>query len=112
MCDIFDTSDRIYGVGRVVTVNSRGFLAPRGIQVLLSAFMMIRDRDYHLFPPFEHHGLPVMKHFDAAVAQGYELADFPIDEYVHHLGRGTAMRYGYGLGLKSKIEFLLNKLGL
>jgi hypothetical protein len=74
--------------------------------------MMLRVRDYHLFPPFEHHGMPTLKHFSAAVAQGYELADFPTREYVRHFGRGTAMRYGYGLGLKSKVDFLLNKLGL
>jgi len=112
MCDIFDKSDRIYGVGRVATVNSRGFAAPRGIRVLVSAFMMLRVRYYHLFPPLEHHGLPVMRHFNGAVARGYELADFPVDKYVHHFGRGTAGRYGYGLGLESKIEFLLNKVGL
>lgn len=112
MCDIFDTSDRIYGVGRVATVNRRGFSAPEGIRVLVSAFMMLRVCDYHLFPPFEHHGLPVLKHFSAAVAQGHELADFPVDEYVHHFGCGTAGRYGYGLGLKSKADFVLNKLGI
>jgi hypothetical protein len=112
MCDIFDMSDRIYGVGCVATVNHRGFPAPQGRRVLVSAFMMLRVRDYRLFPPFEHHGLPVMKHFRAAAAQGYELADFPVNEYVHHFGRGTAGLYGYGLGLKSKLEFLLNKVGL
>jgi hypothetical protein len=74
--------------------------------------MMIRARDYHLFPPFEHHGLPAMKHFSGAVARGYDLANFPIQQYVHHLGGGTARRYGYGLGLRSKVEFLLNKLGM
>jgi hypothetical protein len=112
MCIIFDRSDRIYGVGQISTVNSRGFPAPQGIRVLATAFMMLRVRDYHLFPPFEHHGMPTMKHFKAAVGQGYELADFPTGQYVHHFGRGTAGRYGYGLGLKSKVEFLLNKLGL
>jgi hypothetical protein len=112
MCEIFDTSDRIYGVGRVSSVNSRGFPAQQSIQVLVSAFMMLRVRDYHLFPPFEHHGMPTMRHFNAAVAQGYELANFPIKQYVHHFARGTAARYGYGLGLKSKVDFVLNKLGL
>jgi len=112
MCDTFEKSDRIYGVGQVITVNSRGFPAPQGIRVLVSAFMMLRVRDYHLFPRFEHHGLPVMRHFNAAVAQGYELEDFPISKYVHHFLHGTAVRYGYGLGLKSKVDFVLNKLGL
>jgi hypothetical protein len=112
MCEIFDRSDRIYGVGPVFAVSKRGFWASQGIRVVASAFMMLRVCDYHLFPPFEHHGMPTMKHFSAAVAQGYELADFPTREYVRHFGRGTAMRYGYGLGLKSKVDFLLNKLGL
>jgi hypothetical protein len=113
MCDLFDMSERIYGVGYVGSVNRWGFSpAPRGTRVLAPAFMMIRVRDYHMFPPFEHHGMPVMKHFKAAAVRGYELADFPINEYIEHFGRGTAARYGYGLGLQSKVEFLLNKLGL
>jgi len=112
ICDILDTSNRIYGVGCVATVNRRGFPAPRGTRVLVSAYMMLRTCDYQLFPPLEHHGMPTMKHFDGAAAKGYELASFPMGEYVHHHGRGTAGRYGYGLGLKSKVDFLLNKLGL
>jgi hypothetical protein len=112
MCDVFDSSDRIYGVSRVGTLNRWGFLSAGGTPVLASCYMMIRTRDYNLFPAFEHHGQPGLRHFGAAVAEGYELREFPVNEYVHHLGRGTAMRYGYGLGLKSKVEFLLNKLGL
>jgi hypothetical protein len=110
MCDIFDTSDRIYGVGHAGTANRWGFAAPDGKRVLASYCMMIRVRNYHLFPPFEHHGLPVMRNLRAAGAQGYELKNFPIREYVYHLGRGTAMRYGYGLGIRSKVEYVLNKL--
>jgi hypothetical protein len=45
----------------------------------------------------------------SAKKRGYNLLDFPIDEYVIHMGRGTSSRYGYGLGLRSIIDFILNK---
>jgi glycosyltransferase involved in cell wall biosynthesis len=112
MCKIFDKSERIYGVGVIGIVNRRGFRAREGTQNLAPQMMMIRVGDYHLFSPFEHHGNPTFQHFRAAVANGFELADFPIHEYIQHYGSGTAGRYGYGLGLKSKANFLLNKLGL
>ena len=58
------------------------------------------------------HGLPVLHNFRAAARAGYEVVPFPVQDYVRHLGRGTVSRFGYSLGLRSKLDFLLNKLGL
>ncbi len=103
--------DEVYGVGRITHVNRRGFAAKSGIPVLVSAYMMIKRRLYLDLPPFVHHGLPVLANFSAAAQRGHTLESYPIDEFVNHLGRGTAERYGYGLGLRSRLDYLLNKLG-
>lgn len=105
------TSERHYGAGRVTRANRRGFVDARGTPVLASAYMLLRRDVYHRLPPFVHHGLPALRNFQAAAQQGYTLAPFPIGDYVEHLGRGTAERYGYGLGLKGKLDYVLNKLG-
>ena len=102
-----------YGAGRVVTVNRRGFADPKGpIPVPASAYMMLRRALYLQLPPFIHHGLPVLQNCAAAARQGYRLVDVPVEDYVTHFGRGTAERYGYGLGLRSRLDYLLNRLGL
>ena len=104
--------ENVYGVGRIANVNKRGFADRSGISVLVSAFMLIDRNVYLRLPPFVHHGLPALNNFRAAAEQGYTLESFPVEDYVTHLGRGTAERYGYGLGLRSRLDFLLNKLGL
>jgi hypothetical protein len=42
---------------------------------------------------------------------GYILKSFPIENFIDHRWRGTASRFGYGLGWRGKIDFVLNKLG-
>lgn len=105
-------SDKVYAIGRMDRVNNRGFHSDKGTPIVLSPYMMLRRKLYHVFPPFEHRGMPTLKNFAAAQRQGYVLKNFPIEEYIAHFGRGTASRYGYGLGMRGKIDFVLNKLGL
>ena len=100
-----------YGSGHVVRANHRGFRDERGAPVLASAHMLLKRDVYHRLPPFIHHGLPALRNFEAAAEQGYELVPFPLEDFVLHKGRGTAERFGYGLGLRSKLDFVLNKLG-
>lgn len=102
----------VYGVGKVAEVNERGFAARRGIPVLVSAYMLIDRERYLNLPPFVHHGLPALENFRSAAEAGYRLKSYPVDEYIEHFGRGTAERYGYGLGWKGRLDYLLNKLGL
>lgn len=108
---LFGDDPATYGVGQVVRANHRGFADARGVPVLASAYMLLDRARYHTLPPFIHHGLPVLQNLTAAHEQRLALKSFPIETYVDHLGRGTAARYGYGLGLRSRLDYLLNKLG-
>jgi GT2 family glycosyltransferase len=106
------TSERMYGVGRIDTVNRRGFHSAKGTPIILSPYMMLRRKPYFEFPPFEHRGMPTLRNFSAAQRHGYMLKSFPVETYIAHAGRGTASRYGYGLGVRGRIDYVLNKFGL
>lgn len=101
-----------YGAGRVLTVNSRGFSSDDGIPILWAPYMLIDRTIYRNLPPFEHHGVPVLTNMEAAEERGYRLVKYPVEDYVDHLGRGTASKYGYNLGLKSRLDHLLHRLGI
>ena len=112
MLDEMNRGEDVYGVGRIGTVNKRGFPAQDGTKILISAYMMLRTRIYPKLLPFVHHGMPTLDNFGDAVAKGYRLIGLDMDSYIHHRGRGTASRFGYGLGLRGKIDYALNKVGL
>jgi len=105
-------SQKVYAVGRNDTVNKRGFHSDKGTRIVLSPYMLLRRKIYNELPPFEHRGMPTLRNFAAAQRQGYELKSFPVEKYIAHFGRGTASRYGYGLGMRGKVDYVLNKLGL
>ena len=111
MMEELESSATAYGIGRQIMVNKRGFSAETGVTLLAPAYMMLRRDLYRNFPPFEHHGQPVLKNFIAAQQMGYTLKSFPIEDFIDHRWRGTASRFGYGLGWRGKIDFVLNKLG-
>lgn len=104
-------SDKIFGVGKIQILNKRGFPSKEGIESLMTAFMMIKREVYFKFSSFEHHGAPVLKNFTEAQVSGFKLKSFPIENFVKHKYRGTASRFGYGLGIKAKLDYILNKLG-
>jgi len=106
-----ESSKTTYGIGRQIKVNKRGFLSETGTTILTPAYIMLRRCLYSCFPPFEHHGQPVMKNFIVAQQKGYKLEAFPIEDFIDHRWRGTASRFGYGLGWGGKKDYLLNKLG-
>jgi GT2 family glycosyltransferase len=108
----FDDGENIYGVGQVDRVNKRGFRSESGEPILLSSYMVLRTKIYFTLPPFEHHGMPTLKNFTAARKRGYVLRNFPVASFIEHHGRGTASRFGYGLGLSGRINYLLNKIGV
>ena len=112
MSGILSDGSEVYGVGRVGTVNKRGFHSVHGTEILFSPYMMVRRAMYVELPPFEHHGAPTMKNFSAAAKRGWRLAAFPVEESIEHLGRGTSGVFGYGLGLRGIWEHLLNKAGI
>jgi hypothetical protein len=113
MIAALEADPQAYGAGRIVEVDRRrGFRKPGGMPVLVTPYMLLRRDFYFRLPPFIHHGLPTIQNFRAAEQAGYRLIPFPIETYVHHLGRGTAARYGYGLGWRSRLAYLLERLGL
>ncbi len=101
-----------YALGQVVHCNKRGFKDPDGIPVVLTPYLLMKTAPYKKFTPFRHHGQPVLFNFKQAQEENYSLIDFPMEEYIDHKWRGTATKYGYKLGLRGKIDYLLNKLGL
>ncbi len=109
----FAADPRLYVLGQLFLVDKRGFVGPRGtIPVPHSAHMMLRRSSYLALPPFAHHGLPVLRNLRAAHAAALTVAAHPIEQAVWHKGRGTAGRYGYGLGWRSRLDYLLHRLGL
>lgn len=102
----------VYGVGEFLRVNKRGFKSEEGISILMTPHMLLKRKIYLKLPPFKHHGQPTLENYTAAHQKGYELRQFQISDYIYHHWRGTSNRFGYGLGLKGKIDFILNKLGI
>jgi GT2 family glycosyltransferase len=104
-----------YAVGKMTWMNARGFDLPAdagGMPYIRPICMLIKREHYLVLPPFERHGAPCLKNMVAARRNNLELIDFPIESYVLHEGRGTATRHGYRLGLKGKLNHLLNRIGL
>ena len=115
MVETANNNERGYAVGKKTHMNKRGFDVserPESIPYIRPICMLLRREFYRTLPPFQHHGAPCLKNMRAAVDQGYLLSDFPIFDYITHKGRGTASRFGYGLGIRGKIDYILNKLGL
>jgi glycosyltransferase involved in cell wall biosynthesis len=104
-----------YAVGKMTWMNERGFDVPEhagGHPYIRPTCMVIKRELYLTLPPFERHGAPCLKNMLAARQKRLGLIDFPIEDYVLHEGRGTADRHGYRLGLKGKVNHILNRFGL
>jgi GT2 family glycosyltransferase len=103
-----------YAIGKRVFMNKRGYdvSEERAVTPYIRPMFMLIDRDrYFSLPPFQHHGTPCLANMTAAHRRGFKLIDFPVEEYVRHDGRGTAGKYGYGLGWRGKLNHLFNKIG-
>ncbi len=107
--------DRTYAAGKRIFMNSRGFdvaPGPDAHPYIRPICMLIRRERYLSLPPFRRHGAPCLDNMRAATAAGLLLAHVPVDDYIVHEGRGTAGRFGYGLGWRGKLNHLLNRLGM
>ena len=115
MVALLEEQDCSYAVGKRVFMNKRGFDVPAqgtAIPYIRPMFMLLKREHYMTLPPFFHHGTPCLANMQGAGNRGLQLIDFPVNDFVTHDGRGTAGRYGYGLGWRGKLNFLLNKVGL
>ena len=105
-----------YAVGKRAWMDRRGFdlspETPGAIPYVRPICMLIRRTTYLSLPKAEHHGAPLLANMREAARRGHLLINFPIEDYVLHKGRGTAQQFGYGLGWKGKVNFLLHKLRL
>ena len=110
--EILSSDKKNYALGRMIKTNERGFKDLGGIPIIVTPYLLMKTGPYSDFPPFIHHGQPVLHNFREAQKKGMKLIDFPMHDYIDHLWRGTASKYGYGLGLRGKFEYLLNKIGL
>ncbi|HAH52491.1 MAG TPA: hypothetical protein DCL80_15040 [Balneola sp.] len=111
--DEFISSEReIYGMGEIIKANKRGYKSETGKEILLTPYMLINTDLYSSLRPFIHHGQPTLHNFSDAASKGFTLKAYKISDYIDHIWRGTADRFGYGLGFKGKLDYLLNKLGL
>ncbi len=115
LLEALHSDERTYAAGKRIFMNSRGFdvsPGPRSHPYVRPICMVLRRRTYLALPPFRRHGAPCLHNMRAAVATGLHLAHVPVEEYVQHEGRGTAGRYGYGLGWRGKLNHVLNRLGV
>ena len=104
-----------YAAGKKIWMNRRGFDVPEtahGDSYIRPICMLLRRSMYFTLPHFERHGAPCLANMRAASARGLELIDFPVEEFIHHEGRGTASRHGYRLGWQGRLNYLLHRLGL
>jgi len=98
-----------YMVGQLHHVDDAGFDAPAGAGAhayVHPKCALVRRSAYLDLPPFERHGAPCLTNERSAAARGLALIDFPVRDYVLHLGEGTVRRYGYGLGTAGRLSRL------
>lgn len=104
-----------YAVGKTEFLNKRGFrVKPNqtGIRYIRPICMLIRKSLYCKLPPFQLHGAPCLDNMKEAAERNFGLIEFDINQFIFHQGRGTASKFGYGLGMRGKVNYLLNKLNL
>lgn len=115
MIMLINADPKNYAVGKKIFMNNRGFDTkdePGAHPYIRPICMLVRREAYIRLPPFERHGAPCLANFIAANNAGLELIPFRVEDFVDHKGRGTAGRFGYRLGLKGRINHLLNKFRL
>jgi hypothetical protein len=105
-----------YALGKRIWMDERGFDvepdSPGAIPYVRPICMLIKREVYLTLPQAERHGAPCLANMREASRRGYQLSHFPVEEFVHHKGRGTAARFGYRLGWRGKLNHLLHRLGL
>lgn len=110
----FFSDPEMYTVGRLTSMDLFGYethpLTPLSFSYVHPSCMLIRRDIYLDLKPFIHHGSPAILNMRHAGRAGYKLCDFPVEKYLQHTGRGTCGRYGYGLGRKHTVEYLLHSM--
>lgn len=96
-------TENAYMVGRLHWVDANGFDCPDGAHPYIHPHCALLHRETYLqLPPFEKHGAPCLSNQIEATQRKYNLIDFPVQEHIYHIGRGTVRTEGYGLGWQGK----------
>lgn len=101
MTKLLSSSEKIYGTGKILLSERRG----KEIATLDERFMMIKRKEYHRLLPFEGNTNTTTKNFLDAAAHGYELRNFPIQQYL------SFKEYPSGT-ITKRVGSIIEKLGL
>lgn len=111
--DMFQKVDEnTYVIGEIININKFGFFAKEGEQSFAYVHpkcALFNREIYWKLAPFEKHGAPCITNQIEAQSKHYKLINFPVDDYIHHIQRGTAGIYGYRLGFKGRLNWIKNK---
>ncbi len=106
---ISEIEDKTYAVGEMIFLDSNGFMSDdqeNSFKYIHPYCALFNREKYLQLPAFEKHGSPCLNNEIEAAKKGFILKHFPAYEYVFHQWRGTAGKYGYKLGIKSKMQFI------
>ncbi len=80
-----------YGIGQVVRVDKNGINQEGGIKYLHPHFALINKEQYVKYDSIIHHGAPMLRSMIDIAKRNHanKLIDFPVQKYIHHIGRGT-----------------------
>jgi GT2 family glycosyltransferase len=102
----------LYATGMLLLVDHFGFTLPpggeKGIRYIHPSAMLLDREKYLQLVPFAHHGSPCLANMRQAIKAGFTVSDFPVTEFINHEWRGTAGRYGYGLGPMTYLQSLVS----
>jgi len=102
----------LYAVGRLMLMDQFGFRLPpaseKGIRYIHPSAMLLDRSKYSRLVPFRHHGSPCLSNMRQAIRVGFTVSDFPVMEFISHDWRGTAGKYGYGLGPMTYLQSLVS----
>ncbi len=115
MIELIEQDKQNYAVGKTEFLNERGFLVKpnqKRIRYIRPICMLVRKTLYNALPPFQLHGAPCLANMKEAAERNFGLIEFDIHKFIFHKGRGTASKFGYGLGIRGKVNYLLNKLNM
>lgn len=89
--EMMDLIKNNYGIGQVVNVNTKGNNIEKGIKYLHPYFALIKKEQYLKYSSIINHGAPMLNSMiDLHLKNKSKLlVDFPVEKYIHHLGRGT-----------------------
>lgn len=100
-----------YMVGQRLTVDESGFVSTSGHPYIHPHCALVDRRRYLSLMPFARHGAPCLENALDARARGLELVNFPVADYVYHIGRGTVDLHGYQLGARSRMDRFRSLIG-